>query len=251
MYVTFETPPRVAASGIDLMVDLTLRTFRCEPDDENHTTDIWQGILKEDEDPRNIIFDHPIDESDMCIFPVGLGWGLIQGTGLTETAMTFRTRNCPDDMMEDNAVIDICHGYSSSSESESEIEFLAETIAGYNCIGGKYDDKDSNEAPEYITKEDCIDIGGGTEYNPYTCGEVQSFLPEALSLYGEEAIEYIRTEWYQPKCCSAAGMDVEGEVSDVEVSDVEVSDVSSSFSLSSAAVLVAMAITTFMAPLLN
>jgi len=241
-------------------VDLNLRTFRCEPDNENHTTDLWQGILEENEDPRNIYFDHPIDESEMCTFPVELGMGLIQGAGLTDAAMTFETRNCPESMTEGKG--DICYGFSSSSsEGESEIEFLADAIAGYSCVGGKYNGKDSNEEPEYITKEDCIDIGGGTEYNPYTCGEIQSLLPGAVSLYGEQAIEYIRTEWYQPKCCSAAGLDVEGEASDVEVSDVEVSDVevsdvevsdaSSSFSLSSATALVAMAITTFLASLLN
>merc|ERR1712224_1163609 len=103
--------------------------------------------------------------------------------------------------------------------------FLADTIAGYSCVGGKYDGKDSNEAPEYITKEDCIDIGGGTEYNPNTCREVQIYLEGASSLLGDETVEYLRTEWFQPKCCSAAGLDVEGEASDVEISDVEVSDV--------------------------
>merc|ERR1719378_383609 len=162
---------------------------------------------------------------------------------------------------------DFCYGFSSSSsEGESEIEFLADAIAGYSCVGGKYDGKDSNEAPEYITKEDCIDIGGGTEYNPNTCREVQIYLEGASSLLGDETVEYLRTEWFQPKCCSTAGLDVKGEasdveasdvevsdveVSDVEVSDVEVSDASSSFSLSSATALVAMAITTCMASLLN
>jgi len=244
-------------------VDLNLRTFRCEPDNENHTTDLWQGILEENEDPRNIYFDHPIDESEMCTFPVELGMGLIQGAGLTDTAMTFETRNCPESMTEGKG--DFCYGFSSStsSESESEIEFLADAIAGYSCVGGKYDGKDSNEAPEYITKEDCIDIGGGTEYNPNTCREVQIYLEGASSLLGDETVEYLRTEWFQPKCCTAAGTeesnqveasDVEVsdvEVSDVEVSDVEVLDVSSSFSLSSATALVAMAITTFMASLSN
>merc|ERR1712146_336307 len=168
----------------------------------------------------------------------------IQGAGLTWAAMTFETRNCPESMTEGKG--DFCYGFSSStsSESESEIKFLADAIAGYSCVGGKYDGKDSNEAPEYITKEDCIDIGGGTEYNPNTCREVQIYLEGASSLLGDETVEYLRTEWFQPKCCSAAGTDVEGEASDVEVSGVEVSGVevsgvSSSFSLSSATALVA------------
>merc|ERR1712157_689558 len=256
LYVTFETPPHNTAGedggaassggGIDFIADLNLRVFKCEVDDENHTTDVWQGTLEEDEDPRNIYFDHPIDKSDMCTFPVGLGNGLWQGLGLTDTALTYETRNCPDSMMDgdDKDVDDICHGYSSSSEGESKIEFLADTIVGYNCVGGTYDDKDSNEAPEYITKEDCIDIGGGTEYNPYTCSEIQLWLQgeEAASL-GYPVIESLRTEWLQPKCCSAANME--------ESSEVEASDVSSSFSLSFATALLGMAISTFMAPLFN
>merc|ERR1719446_2056724 len=142
---------------------------------------------------------------------------------------------------------DICYSFSSSSsEGESEIEFLADTIAGYSCVGGKNDGKDSNEAPEYITKEDCIDIGGGTEYNPYSCREVQMNLEQLSSLFGDETVEYLRTEWYQPKCCSAAGTE---ESIQVEVSDVEVSDVSSSFSLSTVTALVAMTISTFMVSL--
>merc|ERR1712224_378052 len=140
----------------------------------------------------------------------------------------------------------------------SEIAFLADTIAGHSCVGGKYDGKDSNEGPEYITKKDCIDIGGGTEYNPYSCREVQINLEGLSSLFGDETVEYLRTEWYQPKCCSAVGTEEsiqvevsDVEVSDVEVSDVEVSDVSSSFSLSTVTTLVAMTISTFMASFLN
>jgi len=252
LFITFETPPPVAADGIDFIVDLNLRSFRCEPDNENHTTDVWQGILEENEDPRNIYFDHPIDESEMCTFPVELGMGLIQGAGLTDTAMTFETRNCPESMMKGKG--DFCYGFSSSSsEGESKIEFLPDAIAGYSCAGGKYDGKDSNEAPEYITKEDCIDIGGGTKYNPNTCRDVQIYLEGASSLLGDETVEYLRTEWFQPKCCSAAGMEesIQVGVSDIQVSDVQVSDVSSSFSLSTARAMVAMTISTFMVSLLN
>merc|ERR1712124_202674 len=107
LYITFETPPPTADSGIDFIVDLNLRTFRCEVDDENHTTDVWQGILEENEDPRNIYFDHPIDESDMCTFPVEFGVGLIQGAGLTDTAMTFETRNCPESMTEESIQVEV------------------------------------------------------------------------------------------------------------------------------------------------
>jgi len=97
LYVTFETPPRNAAGGddgaIDLITDLNLRLFKCEVDNENHTTDVWQGTLEEDEDPRNIYFDHPIDESDMCIFPV-------VDFVMMDVALSGETRNCPASVME-------------------------------------------------------------------------------------------------------------------------------------------------------
>merc|ERR1712232_1474316 len=137
LYVTFETPPHNTAGedggtassggGIDFIADLNLRVFKCEVDDENHTTDVWQGTLEEDEDPRNIYFDHPIDESDMCIFPVA-------DFVLMDVALTGDTRNCPTegegDADADNDTI--CDGFSSSSKAE----FLPDAIAGYTCVGG-------------------------------------------------------------------------------------------------------------------
>merc|ERR1712176_393649 len=86
LFVTFETPPlntiEGAASDINFSADLDLRTFNCDVDEE---TDVWQGILNEDEDARNIYFDHPIAESDMCTFPVA-------NFALLDTALTQRTR---------------------------------------------------------------------------------------------------------------------------------------------------------------
>merc|ERR1712176_917021 len=73
LLVTFETPPlneAGAANAIDFTADLNLRQFSCDVDEENHTSDAWQGILNEDEDARDIYFDHPISESNMCTFPI-------------------------------------------------------------------------------------------------------------------------------------------------------------------------------------
>merc|ERR1712232_738811 len=47
-----------------------------------------------DDDPRNIYFDHPIDDSDMCIFSV-------VDFVLMDTALSYDKRNCPVSMMED------------------------------------------------------------------------------------------------------------------------------------------------------
>jgi len=240
LYVTFKTPEEGAANSIEFLADLALREFSCDTDNENHTTDVWQGILNEDEDPRNIYFDRPIEESDMCTFPVA--------DFVFAQTLTGGTRNCPKGEGGDEDVDAICYGYypSSSSEDEFEIEFLASTIAGYTCVGGKYDDKDSNESPP-ITKEDCIDIGGGTEYNPYTCSDIEFWLQgeEAASLgLTDQVREYLRTEWWQPKCCSAVYANKES--SEDEVFD----DVSSSSALSSATALLTMVASTIMVALL-
>jgi len=129
VYVTFETPPRneaaaagtegasTTANGVNFFADLNLRVFKCEDDNENHTTDIWQGFLTEDEDPRNIYFDHPIDESDMCIFPV-------VDFVLMDVAMTGDTRNCPAGVSStddgDDETEDIYGDESVSSSSTDE-----------------------------------------------------------------------------------------------------------------------------------
>jgi len=226
LLVTFETPPlnEGTANTIDFTADVNLRDFSCDVDQENHTSDIWQGILNEDEDARDIYFDHPISEADMCRFPI-LDLHIID-------SISSGRAICPGD--ED---VDICHGFSS--ESDVEVEFLNNAIAGYNCVGGTYDGKDSNEAN--ISKEDCI-AGGGTEYNAYTCGDIEIWLDgeEAKSMgVIDEVKEYLRTEWYQPKCCTIPSK-TEGISVDIASAD------SSSFSCSSATALLAMTAITLM-----
>merc|ERR1712232_299772 len=110
LFVTFETPPintiEGAANAIDFSADLDLREFSCDVDDENHTTDVWQGILNEDEDARNIYFDHPISESDMCTFPV-LNFHVFN------TRLAGRAHNCPEGEDDDEDFVDFCYGFSS------------------------------------------------------------------------------------------------------------------------------------------
>ena len=191
--VVFETP--VVDTAISLIAELNLRLFSCANDNENHTTDIWQGTLEADEDPRNIWKDHPIEDSEQCIFSVE-DYVFIE-------LMTGGSRNCPSDMDNGAAYAgEICYGFEE--DDDSEIDFLAEEIAGYTCEGGTYDQKDSNEEPLYVTHNQCIQEGGGSSYIAYTCSDLQYWLDnEASTSIGmtDEVIEYLRTEWYQPKCC--------------------------------------------------
>lgn len=73
--LTFETPQALLEnikdeSVMNIYTDIKLRVFTCDVDDENQTTHVYQGYLTEEEDARNIWFEHPIEESDQCIFPV-------------------------------------------------------------------------------------------------------------------------------------------------------------------------------------
>jgi hypothetical protein len=78
-----------------------------------------------------------------------------------------------------------------------DLELISSAAAGASC-----GDKDSNDG---TTEAQCVEEGGS--YEPYTCGDVEIFLqfdPEAEAL-GDEFVDYLVAEWYQPKCCKAAG----------------------------------------------
>merc|ERR1712086_1102681 len=88
-------------------------------------------------------------------------------------------------------------------ETDGDIEFLTHTIAGYTCVGGTYDEKDSNEPPMLVGKEEClagVDGNGGTSYDAYTCKDIQYWLQNQGSIT-DQVSEYLRTNWWQPKCC--------------------------------------------------
>jgi hypothetical protein len=190
VFVTFKTPSLDEIGDVDFGTELNLRSFNCALDDENHTTDVWQGTLESDEDARSIWYDHPIEATDTCTYPV---------TGnLLDNTVTGEARDCPekeDDHKNKNNLI--CYGL------DVDDELLSSPIAGYLCVGGTYDQKDSNEAPLYITKDKCIVEGGGTEYNSYTCSDAEFFLASEASVIGvtDEIREFLRTNWWQPKCC--------------------------------------------------
>jgi hypothetical protein len=211
LFLTFETPQAllektedeegdadVATGVVDVYTDIKLRVFTCDVDYENQTTDIYQGFLTEEEDARNIWFEHPIEESDQCIFPVE-NYVIIDGV------MTRKPRNCPESLVQDGEEAmeggqKLCYGITSSDD----VEFLEDTIAGYVCVGGINDQKDSNEEPLFITEKDCLEVGGGSEYVAYSCAEIENWIvDEAQTVPGltDEVLEYSRTEWWQPKCC--------------------------------------------------
>jgi len=144
--------------------------------------------------------DHPITSTDMCTFPVA-DYVFIE-------FMTFESRNCPISLLEEiaNDSTSICYGYETDGNN-NDVEFLTDTIAGYTCVGGIYNEKDSNEPPLYLTKEKCLTgvdgNNGGSSYDAYTCDGVQDWLREEAALYGitDEVVEYWRTDRYRPKCC--------------------------------------------------
>jgi len=121
LFITFETPS--VTNDVDFVAELYLHQFSCDEDNENHTSDVWQGILNEEEDPRNIYFDHPIAESDMCTFPVA-------DLGLRDV-VTGRTRNCPEgkDDAEDEVKAEEASDVSSSFSASSTTALLATASA--------------------------------------------------------------------------------------------------------------------------
>merc|ERR1719491_1274540 len=121
--------------------------------------------------------------------------------------MTSESRNCPlsmnitSDKKDFDSSSSICYAYET--ETDGDIEFLTDTIAGYTCVGGTYDEKDSNEPPMLVGKEEClagVDGNGGTSYDAYTCEDIQYWLRNEASITNE-VNEYHRTDWWQPKCC--------------------------------------------------
>merc|ERR1712241_872544 len=194
VFVTFKTPSVDEIGQVDFATELNLRSFSCVMDDTNkHTTDVWQGTLNADEDPRNIWYEHPIEETDSCTFAVA---------PFVSNTITGETRNCPEKDNDHKNMNDlICYG--SSEDNNDELIMSDDSIAGYTCEGGKYDQKDSNEAPLYLTKDMCIVEGGGDAYDAYTCKDAQSWLTHEASVLGieDEIKEFIRTDWWQPKCC--------------------------------------------------
>merc|ERR1719162_2932630 len=224
LQITYKTPPvntvdndidiRTAV-GISLSADLILRTFSCDSSTPV-LSDIWQGTLDTNEDPRNIWEDHPITTTDMCTFPVA------DYVLFDKQQMTEESRNCPandnNDYNHDSG--SICYGFETDNGSGGggKIEFLDDAIAVYVCVGGTYDGQVSTKAPLYLTEENCLVDGGGTSYDPNTCEEADEWLRFMVGVTDEE-IKYIKENWFQPSCCReviAAVIIEDGDVNDVD-----------------------------------
>jgi len=203
LYVTFETPKVLLESSageedgasstadmVNILADLQLRKFSCDVDDESHTTDVYQGFLTDTEDARNIWFEHPIEESDMCTFPV-------MNSAFEDGFMTYEVRNCQGgDVQVDGA--ELCRGISSSNN----VEFLEDGIAGHTCVGGTYDMITSHEDAN-LTEQVCLE-NGGSFFSTNTCSDIERWLlydAKAQPELTDEYVEFVRTEWFRPICC--------------------------------------------------
>jgi len=70
--------------------------------------------------------------------------------------------------------------------------------------------KDGDEGPLYLSEEECLVVGGGSSYNAYTCVGIEGWLssdePTKLGITNEVK-EYLKINWWQPKCCRVVVQD--------------------------------------------
>jgi hypothetical protein len=182
--ITIETPNSILSgetTNVDIGTDMDLRLFTCEVDNEDHSSDVYQGFLNSTEDGRNIWFEHPIENTDMCTFPIGDYF-------FSDVLMTQEVRNCETSV----AGRGVCDGLE-----EDKVEFMELALAGHSCEGGKPGFMDSNENPE-LDEETCLAEGGGLAYFAYTCADIQAWL---LSGEASALDTYDITTLWQPQCC--------------------------------------------------
>lgn len=242
VWLTFPTPKALAseeedastfATKIDLGVELELRSFQCEVDNELHTTDVYQGFLTESEDGRNIWFEHPIEDTEMCTFPVA---DLI----IHDSVLTYDVRNCANnyenggsDGVEEQ---ELCWGFDNDESSTLKVKMAEDSIAGYTCYGGLYNEMSGNKEFDNVSREMCLDEGGGSDYEPYTCLDAQTWM-QTQSEESPDVMAYVRTTW-QATCCSLVSADTvkikESEAADEDNDEPEVEKASSLESPSSA-----------------
>lgn len=187
--------------------------------------------MAENQDGRNIWYEHPIEDSEMCTYPV-------RDFVFGESVLTMETRNCTggsenesSDYDPSNGSVDdeegpqLCKGFSATdgdndggdTTNDPEVKLLEDAIAGYICIGGAFDGQDGNKKFDDVSREKCLQRGG-TSYEPYTCSDAQWWMrneaPDGSGSY--EILDYVRTVW-QPMCCSL----VAGDDANIEESEDE------------------------------
>merc|ERR1719245_2619707 len=165
-------------------------TFTCDADEE---TDVYTGVLGQDEDARDIWKNHPIGQAEGCTFPADNFSG-----GL------YEARNCPERE----------RGESRLCANVDNAKMLPDNLAGASCQGGDFNERDINDG---LTEQECVD-GGGILY-AYTCEDIDNWINEQAMNIDEETMEYLIEYWWQDKCCEAA--------EDMDAESVEVSESSS------------------------
>jgi len=231
-----DTPTNLTTSNGALLTSaMFLKSFVCAVDDDAGTSDIWRGSLEPNEDARNIWKDHPMVESD-CTYPVGSVFGgILSDSGDTmptgDVQCVAPRKQGADDNNSNNKRFKmdiICLG--ADGDGGDGVVFDGDAPAGDHCEGGSMHNKDSNDisgwgagATTQSLEQMCT--GGGGEYEPYTCKDAEDFLTGMESiLMDSDTKEYIRTQWWQPRCCRSISFDDKEEV-DVNV-DVEGTDAS-------------------------
>jgi len=162
---------------LDINTQLHLMSFGCKAGSEYS---LYTGTLAEGEDGRDIWKDHPISSAEGCTFPINPILSLFFNSEAPFEA------NCPlgDDVAFDNL---------SCGE---DVEFFSNKTAGYTCSGGSLNEQDSHTG---VSEEDCV--AGGGSFVPYTCSIINDWVnTDGLSL-GEETINYLVEDWWQPECC--------------------------------------------------
>jgi len=200
--LTFPTPASLLDGStkeegtLDMIAELHLMSFACVDDER---ADVYSGILGAEEDGRYIWRDHPLEKAEGCTFPTN---DFFQGV------LTSETRNCPD------GDGDGAYFFGEISLCPEDAPLLPDENAGAACTGGTLDGQDSNTG---VSQEDC-EAGGGS-YSPYTCGDAESFLASPAGReMGLDIIDYLISDWWEPKCCGTTT--VASENPDPEDEDV-------------------------------
>lgn len=234
--VRFPTPASFTSTGelgdsldskINKMVDLNLRSFYCAQEDtESFSSDVYQGFLAENQDGRNIWYEHPVEDTEMCTYP-------IHDFIIVDNILTLESRNCPEGSENDNRFYDkeglrLCEGFSAMDgdndggdmTNDLEVKLLEDAIAGYTCSGGAFDGLDGNEEFDDVSRDKCLNAGGSS-YEPYTCSDAQWWMRNESSDQpgAYDYINYVRTVW-QPMCCSLVTVD-DANIQESEDTDEE------------------------------
>jgi len=244
--------PDMSSENASLMAMLALKSFSCavdkqddhdnDDDDDAHyasSSDIWRGSLLPGEDARQIYINHPMSQSD-CTYPVGAA----HGGGLSTTGDTVPTGDAhcvstsPSDNSDEKMRVDIiCVSAIGSSSSDGGFTFDPDAIAGEHCEGGSFDEKDSNDPSlaiaaaddgntNYSFREMCT--SGGGQYEPYTCKDAENFMNgwDAMFMLSDMK-EFMRIDWWQPKCCINNNDDTEQDEEEQESSNSRTMDIAS------------------------